>query len=146
MLISGNTPQNELTIPRRNFRMSTTALSMLRHHLKSNLFHINFLQDEIRAATWEITQFYNANNPEGAYYEERDRAKLRKQLAKLVDMQKRIKVEIAAIFRNERIQRKYVKVFGKLPQQQIATSHEQEAMLDQLLKEKSASEALAISE
>jgi hypothetical protein len=113
-----------------------TTLSILRHHLKSNLFHINFLQDEIAAATWEISQFYKAKNAEGAFYEERDRAKLRKELAKMVAMQKRIKVEIAAIFRNARIARKYVLVFGKLPVQQLTTSIEQEAMLDTLLAER----------
>jgi len=68
------------------------------------------------------------------------------KLVKAVEKQKRIKVEIAAHFRVERIKRKYLKVFGTLPSQQIATSHEQEAMLDRLLCEKQANYALAISE
>lgn len=116
-------------------------LSILRHHLKSNLFHINYLQDEVRNATWEITQFHNAGNPEGAHHEEKDRAKLRNELAKLVVMQKRIKAEIATIFRIERIQRKYLTVFGKLPSTNVATTYEQEAMLDALLAERATAPA-----
>jgi hypothetical protein len=50
-------------------------------------------------------------------------------------LQKRIKVEIASIFRNERILRKYVLVFGAPAKGQVMTSFEQEAMLDDLLAE-----------
>lgn len=113
-------------------------LSILRHHLKSNCFRINYLQGEIKSSTEDISMFYGLGNPDGAFHEHAYRAEQRKELAKLVVMQKRIKAEIAAIFRIERIRRKYVLVFGKLPSQNVATTYEQEAMLDKLLAEKVA--------
>jgi hypothetical protein len=119
-----------------------TTLSILRHALKLNatviteyLFDLACLRQEAKA--WRQAA-------ETAYFVDtwEDIRKLRTKLGKAADMQKRIKVEIAAIFRNERIVRKYVKVFGKTPNVQLTTSHEQEAMLDRLLLDREAEAAL----
>lgn len=70
----------------------------------------------------------------------KDAAKERSKLRKLVGKQQRMKVELQAVYRNERIRVKFVKVFGPHNNQlrQTYTSVEQEAMLDSLLAEKAA--------
>lgn len=62
--------------------------------------------------------------------------KIRTKLSHLVELQVRMKVELKAIYRNQRIVKKYTKLFGNPPTAQVALSIEQEAMLDALLAEK----------
>lgn len=115
-----------------------TTITILRNTLKLNaeviaLSQYAALEAKLEAATWkaqgEIGFFVAAC---------KDMAKAKAKLAKQVALQKRTKVEIAAIYRNERIARKYLKVFGQLPTKQLMTSVEQEAMLDRLLAERHA--------
>jgi hypothetical protein len=113
-------------------------LNILRHALKLNAFHITLVADEISALRTDIAMFRRAGNEEGAFFEKRDLAKRQRELRNLEDMAKRMKTEIATIFRIARIEKKYLLVFGKLPQQMLTTTHEQEHMLDTLLAERKA--------
>lgn len=111
------------------------TLTILRNTLKLNACKINKLQFEILTTKQEASAWRKAL--ETAFFAAAciDCRKLAKKLVKAVELQKRVKVEIAAIFRNERIIRKYTKVFGKCPTSPLVTSFEQEAMLDALLAE-----------
>lgn len=111
-------------------------LSILRNSLKLNADVINLLQCatlefKIEAVEWK-------KQGETAYFIEacNDRRKHKAKLVKAVEMQKRIKAEISALFRGERIKAKYARVFGQPVQASAATSYEQEAMLDALLAER----------
>jgi hypothetical protein len=120
-------------------------LSFLRNALKLNadlIAMIEFAKKEakLQAADWKSageTAFFIEACDEAEMY--------KKKLANAVAHQRRTKVEIQAIFRKDRIRAKYLKVFGKLPEQQIYTTVEQEAMLDTLLAEKQAAAAMEAS-
>lgn len=121
-------------------------LSILRHALKLNadvitMTHCAVAEFKLEAAAWKA-------QGETAYFEAAcdDARKHKRKLARSVEQQRRIKLEIVTYFRNERIKRKYLKVFGKLPEQALYTSHEQEVMLDRLLSEQQAEASLAIAE
>jgi hypothetical protein len=117
-------------------------LSILRNSLKLNadvitMLQFSVLEFKLEAAKWK-------RQGETAYFVEAcaDRRKHEVKLAKAVAMQDRMKEEVATIFRKERIRVKYMRVFGKWPEQQQATTREQEAMLDVLLAEQKAELAL----
>lgn len=117
------------------------TVQILNNALALNAQVINKLQNEIKylkaeASSWKL-------NGETAFFISTciDVRKNKAKLAKAVELQRRIKAEVAAIFRAERIKRKYVLVFGKLPFQ-TAMSFEQEAMLDKLILEKEAEDYL----
>jgi len=121
-------------------------LSILRNSLKLNadvitLLHCAIKEFKTEAAAWK-------NQGETAYFVEAcvDRQKHERKLEKAVEMQRRIKAEVSTIFRKERIRRKYLKVFGKLPEQNLHTTQEQEAMLDTLLAEQKVDLALVFAD
>jgi hypothetical protein len=118
-------------------------LSILRNSLKLNADVITLLQFAVKECKLEAAHWRKQG--EMAYFVEAcaDRRKHERKLEKAVEMQLRIKAEISTIFRKERIRRKYLKVFGKLPEQNLHTTQEQEAMLDTLLAEQKSELALA---
>jgi hypothetical protein len=117
-------------------------LLILRNSLKLNADVITLLQFAVKECKLEAAHWRKQG--ETAYFVEAcaDRRKHAVKLDKAVEMQKRIKEEISTIFRKERIRVKYMRVFGKWPEQQQATTREQEAMLDALLAEQKAELAL----
>lgn len=112
-----------------------TTLSILRNTLKLNAAAIRVLELEAALLKTEARSWKNSG--ETAYFVStcNDVRKVKAKVAKAVDLQKRIKAEIATIFRICRIERKYLLVFGKLPTTSTTTTYEQEAMLDTLLQE-----------
>lgn len=122
-----------------------STLSILRNALKLNAENIKDLAHSL-AATKHAAHKWVQADPAFADDARASVAKRKAVLARAVEMQKRTKVEIAAIFQRERIARKYEAVFGKKPDQNIYTLAEQEAMLDTLLAEKSAEAALAVAQ
>jgi len=117
------------------------TITILRASLKMNAEKIRKAEVEIHefkaeASAWKLqgaqTYFIAAC---------KDVRKHKVKLAKLVALQRSIKSEITAFFRNERITRKYQVVFGKPPIVQSSTSYEMEDMLDTLIAEKNAQAA-----
>lgn len=115
-----------------------STLSILRHTLKLNASVVNDQQNIVAFLKEEIKAWKRAGETAYSADAEGDLRKEKAKLAKLVDMQKRVKVEIAAIFRNERIKTLYAYVFGNQPEQQQYTSYEQEKMLMALAAERRA--------
>lgn len=113
-------------------------LSVLRNHLKLNADVITMLQCAMLEARMEAAAWKAQG--ETAYFIAAcdDARKFKRKLERAVEMQRRTKVEIQAIFRKEHIRQMYLFVFGKLPEQQINTSHEQHAMLSALAAERRA--------
>lgn len=112
------------------------TLTILRNALKLNAAAINELELNVTYLKQEVKAWKRNDEIAYAISAQADVRKASAKLAKAVDLQKRMKVEIAAIFRIARIERKYLTVFGKLPSTSIATTFEQEAMLDALIAEK----------
>ena len=113
-----------------------TTIAILRNTLKLNaevitMSHCAIAEAQSEARAWKA-------QGEMAFYVDAcvDVRKAKIKLAKQVELQKRVKLEIAAIYRNDRIARKFLRVFGQLPTKQLTTSVEQEAMLDRLLAER----------
>lgn len=113
-----------------------STLSILRNSLKQNADVITMLQNAIIEANYHGREYEAEGEIAYSVTEFTKARKLKVKLATAVAMQKRIKVEIAAIFRQARVTRKFVAVFGFAPHQPLTTSVEQEAMLDTLLAEK----------
>lgn len=122
-----------------------TTLSILNLTKRLNAAAINAQEIDIKLLRTEAKAW--KEQEETAFFVStcEDIRRKRAKLVKMREMQKRIKVEIAAIFRNERIVRKYESVFGKKPFQCLTTSVEQEAMLDTLIAERDA-EQYAVAE
>jgi hypothetical protein len=113
-----------------------TTIAILRNTLKLNAAVITGLQNETYSLK-RAAQEAKADNEVAISYElYASYRKERSKLAKAVALQNSVKAEVAAIFRIDRVQRKFLKVFGYLPSQQIATTIEQEQMLDSLIAEK----------
>jgi len=117
------------------------TITILRASLKMNAEKIRKTESVIHefkaeASAWkrqgELSFFVSAC---------KDVRKHKVKLAKLVALQRSIKAEIEALFRNARIARKYEFVFGKPPMTQTKTSYEMEDMLDILIAEKNAQAA-----
>lgn len=112
------------------------TLTILRNALKLNAAAINEMELNVSYLKQEVKAWKRNDEIAYAISAQADVTKAKAKLARAVDLQKRMKVEIAAIFRIARIERKYLTVFGKLPSTTIATTYEQEAMLDALIAEK----------
>jgi len=118
-------------------------LSILRNSLKLNADVITLLQFTVKEFKVEAGKWRELGETAFFVAACADRRKHERKLAKAVAIQDRTKEEIATIFRKERIRVKYMRVFGKWPEQQQTTTREQEAMLDALLAEQAAELALA---
>jgi hypothetical protein len=114
------------------------TMSILRHALALNAKEITAMQASVAQFKVEAKAWREQGEQAYAVAASKDVEKHRASLSKLVTMQRKIKAEIHAIERNERITRKYAIVFGKAPILQSKTSYEMESMLDTLLAEKQA--------
>jgi len=121
-------------------------LSILRNTMKLNATVITGLQNEARWLKIEAADAKKDGDISISIELYGKHRKERAKLSKAVALQRSVKVEMLAIFCNERIARKHAIVFGKPQSQQVLTSFEQEAMLDTLIKEMSSTQALAIAE
>lgn len=115
-----------------------TTMSILRNALKLNAKEINVQQNAVTYHKQEAIAWRKQGELAFSVAAYEDVKRHRASLAKLVTMQRKMKVEVHAIERNERIARKYEFVFGKPPVVQSKTSYEMEDMLDVLVSEKLA--------
>jgi hypothetical protein len=118
-------------------------LSILRNSLKLNADVITLLQCAVKEFKLEAGKWRELGETAFFVAACADRRKHERKLAKAIALQDRMKEEVATIFRKDRIRVKYMRVFGKWPEQQQATTREQEEMLDTLLAEQVAELALA---
>lgn len=87
-------------------------LSLLRNHLRLNANVITSLHVDVLTLKSEVKAWKEQKELAFMHGARIDLAKARAKLAKAVETQKRIKVEIATYFRELRIEAKFLKLFG----------------------------------
>lgn len=120
-----------------------TCITILRNTLNMNAAVITAIHTDIDITRAEAAAHHKNGDIAFCIAANEEVAHLKLKLAKKVALQKRVKVEIAALFRNARIERKYTDIFGKPPTKQVSTSYEQEAMLDSLIADRDADKIAA---